>query len=183
MKTTISVLSVNEMKIIKQVNLVIQNRNKIDITAGIILYEREFSETYTFEEKKKDEKDFFHFSTYPKQEDYPNDHLDSLILETIKTDFPKAQFKSNLLFSSSDVEHYDNLTKRPFEKAELNCIPDFSGIDLSRLPTTTFKGFRKEINIYVDGSSEVIKNRIFKGYCDFRNHEQIYDRLDAIKFL
>lgn len=50
MKKTITVLSVNEMKIIKQINLVIQNRNEIDITAGIILYEGEFSETYSSED-------------------------------------------------------------------------------------------------------------------------------------
>lgn len=183
MKTTVNVLPVNEMKIIKQVNLVIQNRNEIDITAGIILYEREFSDTYRLKEKKNNEKDFFHFSTYPKQKDYPNDDLDVLILEAIKTDFPKVQFKSDLLFSSADVEHYNNLTKRPSETADLTFIPDFSGIDISQLPRTTFYGFRKKINIYVNGSSEVIKNRIFKGHCDFQRHEQIYDRLDTIKFL
>ncbi|MEJ4087066.1 hypothetical protein [Galbibacter orientalis] len=182
MKTTITVLPVHEMKIIKQVNLVIQNRNGIDVTVGFILYDRKFSETYKFKDKTKDEKDFFHFITYPKQEDYPSDDLDSLILEAINSDFPKAQVKSNLLFSSSDVEYYENLINRPSEKAELNFIPDFSGIDISRLPNKSFKGFRKEINIYVDGSTEIIKNRVFKGYCDFENHEQIYDRLDEIYF-
>jgi hypothetical protein len=185
MKTTISVLPVNEMKIIKQVNLVIQNRNGIDDTAGIILYERRFSATYRFQEKNKDEdeKDFFHFATYPKQADYPSDDLDLLIFEAIKADFPKAQVISNLLFSSSDIEHYSNLTNRPSEKADLTFIPNFSGIDLNRLPNKTFSGFRKYINIYVNGSSEVIKSRVFKGYCDFENHEEIYVRLDGIKFL
>ncbi len=182
MKTTIKVLPVNEMKIVKQINLQIQNRNGIDITAGIILYYREISDTYKFNKKKKEDRDFFHFINYPGQEDYPNDDLDNLILQAIKFDFPKAKINSDLLFSTSDVERYENLTKRPYEKAELTFIPDFSGIDLNQLPKKSFTGFRKQINIYVDGSGELIKNRFFKGYCDFMNHEAIYDRLDQIEF-
>jgi hypothetical protein len=170
------------MKIIKQIDLIIQNRNEIDVAAGIILYEREFSESYGFKEKQKEEKDFFHFVNYPKQEDYPHDDLDSMILEAIKLDFPKVIVKSDLLFSSRDVEHYEHLTNRPHEVAELNFIPDFTGIKLEELPQKSFNGFRKEIKIYVNGSTEVIKNRGFRGYCDFETHEEIYERLDKISF-
>lgn len=183
MRTTITVLPVSEMKIIKQINLVIQNRNEIDITAGIILYEREFSQTYKFKEKAKEKRDNSHFTRYPKQEDYPNDNLDLLILQAVMSEFSLAEVKNDLLFASSDVEHYTNLTIRPSEKAELNFIPDFSGIDLERLPRKSFPGFRKQISIYANGNTEVIRNRVFKGYCHFENYEDIYDKLERIKFL
>lgn len=183
MKKTITVLPVNEMKIIKQINLVIQNRNEIDITAGIILYEREFSEIYKFKEKPEEENDFFHFINYPKQEDYPSDELDSRILKAINLDFPRAQIKSDLLFSSSDVEHYKNITTRPFEKAELTFVPDFSGMNLNLLPRKSFTGFSKHITIYLNGSTEMIRDRIFKGLCPYENHLEFYDQLDEIKFL
>lgn len=184
MKTriTVTILPTSEMKIIKQINLVSPNCNGIDVTVGIILYEREFSETYKFKEKSEEENNTLNLTRKTKQEDYPNDDLDLRILEAVKLDFPKAQLNSDLLFSTSHVEHYNNLAKRPSEKAELTFIPDFSGINLESLSRKSFEAFRKQINIYAHGNTELIKNRMFRGYCDLENHEIFYERLNKINF-
>lgn len=67
MNNTITVLPIDEMRIVKRIDLLTQNKNNIEIRIGFIVYEREFSPDYKFVEKKKDEKDFLYLSTYPNK--------------------------------------------------------------------------------------------------------------------
>ncbi len=183
MNNTITVLPVEQVKIVKRIDLLTQNKNNIEIRIGFIVYEREFSPDYKFVEKKKDEKDFLYLSTYPKQEDYPSDEIDELILLSIKNTFSNSRIHSELLFSSFDTDNLNRLIKRPNEKANFIVRPEFYGQDLVFLVGKSFKAFIKNINVYVDGSSELIKLLTFNGYCKFENHEEVYSRLDKIKFL
>lgn len=183
MNNTITVLPIEEMRIVKRIDLLTQTKHNIEIRMGFILYEREFSPDYKFIENKKEEKDFLYLSTYPKQEDYPSDEIDELILSSIKSAFSNAQIHSELLFSTFDTDNLNRLVKRPNEKANFIVRPEFYGQDLAFLVGKSFKSFFKEINVYVDGSSELIKHLTFNGYCKYEKHEEVYSRLDKIKFL
>ncbi len=184
MKNTFKVLPTSEMKIIKKIELIISNSNNIDIIVGFIIYKRELSSNYNFIQQTKNEKSFHYLLKYPKHDEYPEDNIDQLILETIQKEFPKARLRNSLLFSTSDVEYYDKLIKRPYEEAELIIEPDFWGMEIQELEGKTIRRFCKNINIYVNHSKESIKNITFKGNCDFTNREDIYNQLEyKIEFL
>ena len=57
------------------------------------------------------------------------------------------------------------------------------GQDLERLVGKEFEVFRKDLRIYVEGSSELIKNIVFYGQCNFEKSKEIYNKLDKIIFI
>ncbi|TSE03930.1 hypothetical protein [Aquimarina algiphila] len=166
------------MKVIKKVELVTSNSNGTGIISGFIIYERGLSKDYKFTKGNKKGSTFQYLSTYPRQEDYPKDDLDHIILEAIKTEFPEARLKNKLLFSSSDTEYYKKITERPFEVANFLVEPDFSGIELEQFSNKTINVFSESINIYNNNiSMDLIKNKTFRGSCDFNDREKVYDRI------
>lgn len=183
MDNTIKILPIEEMRIVKRVDIIARDRYNFDTRIGFVIYERQFRPDYKFAEKEKSENEFLNLTSYPRQEDFPSDEIDELILSTIKLTHPKSQIHNELLFSSFDVDSLNNLINRPAEKANLIIRPEFYGQDLEFLVGKSFKAFLKSVNIYVDGSSELIKNLAFYGCCNFKSHEVIYARLDKIKFL
>ncbi len=183
MKNTFTVLPIEQMKIIKRINFVTENKFNQDIIIGFIIYERNLSPTYKFDSKKTDENRFSYLVSYPKQESYPNDEIDNLILNTVKGIYPKSLVHNELLFSSIDVENLERLVKRPNEKTIFIISPDFSEMDVTDLIGKQFNCFRKSVNIYVDSSSDLIKNISLSGKCEFNRHNEIYKLLDTITFL
>jgi len=183
MENKFKILSLDEVKIIKRVNIVTHNRLGNEITIGFILYERNFSDNYKFKETKEEDKDFTYFIYYPRQEDFPFDEIDNLILETIQSNYPKSFTENKLIFTTSDIEQLKNLVKRPFEKSKLIIRPDFTGQEYEKLISIEFKTFYKDIRIFFEGSSQLIKGLYFYGNCDFEKREEIYQKLDEIKFI
>ncbi|MCT4583109.1 MAG: hypothetical protein N4A35_16985 [Flavobacteriales bacterium] len=184
MNKTQTVLPVSEMKIIKRINIVSQNWHPENLPIGFIIYERNFTEEYKILPEEKDSNNLSNLiSGYPKQENYPHDEIDELILNTVKTEYPKSFVQNKLVFTSSDIEYFDNLIKRPFEKALFRIKPDFSNLDLSLLSGQEFECINQEINVYVDHSSELIKNIFLDGNCDFDHHKALFRALKTIKFL
>ncbi|MBQ0733894.1 hypothetical protein [Aquimarina celericrescens] len=184
MTNTFKILPTSEMKIIKKIELITSNSNDMDIVAGFIIYKRELSSKYSFTEQTKNRNSLHRPLKYLKHDEYPKDNIDQLILETIQKEFPKARLRNNLLFSTSDVEYYDKLIKRPYEEAELIIEPDFLGMEIQEPESKIITRFWRNVNIYVNHSKESIKNITFKGNCDFTNREHICDQLEyKIEFL
>lgn len=184
MNKTITVLPIEEMRIVKRIDLLIQNKNNIEIRTGFIVYLREFSPDYKLLAKKKEEKGFLNLSTNLKQEDYPSDEIDELILSSIKNTFSNARIHSEDLFSSFDTDNLKRLIERPSEKANFIVRPELYGQVLELPVSKSFNPFFKNIiNVYVDGPSELIKQLTFNGFCKFENHQEVYSSLNKIKFL
>ncbi len=150
--------------------------------SSIILYEREFSKNYKFKETKEEEKDFSYFISYPRQEDFPTDYIDNLILQAIQNNFPKSFIENQLIFTTSDIKQFKNLINRPFENSTITIRPDFAGQEYEKLIGVEFKAFYKDIRIFVDGSSQLIKGLNFYGNCNFEKRNEIIQRLEEIKF-
>ncbi len=183
MKTEIKILQKEYVKIVKRISIVSQNRFDNDIVIGYLLYERNFSPDYRFDSKQNEEKESFIIGPYPRQEDFPKDELDDLVLKIVCSKYPKSLLHNVLLFSTSDVAMIENWTNKPCEQLEINIAPDFSGYNLEMLSGRMFTQYRRKVNVYVDGSSEMIKNIILFGHCDLNRHDQIYDLLDNLVFL
>ncbi len=183
MRNKIKILPPEEMKIIKKINLVSKIRFETDVIIGFFLYERELSDNYKFKEKKKEERDFLYLSTYPKQEDFPEDLIDNVLFETIKINYPKSNLHNDFLFTTSDVENLTNLINQPYQVSALIIRPDFSGQRLERLVGMEFEAFTKMVNLYTSFPAEITKDLVFYGTCNFEKHKEIYNILEGIKFI
>lgn len=53
MNNTITVLPIEEMRIIKRIDFLTLNKNNVEIRIGFIVYEREFNPDYKFVQNKK----------------------------------------------------------------------------------------------------------------------------------
>jgi glycerophosphoryl diester phosphodiesterase len=180
---TIKILPVDEMRIVKRINIISQTQFDPEAVIGYVFYERQFSQDYKLAERIKNENDPFNLAPYPTQKDFPNDEIDEIILNAVREKFSKSSVRDEIMFSTFDIDQLNNFINRPSAKANFIVKPDFNGQDLNWLVGRSYNTFAKEINIYVNGSLKLIENLAFWGICDFARHEEIYTRLDLIKFL
>lgn len=182
MKETFKMLEISEYKFVKTINIVGKNQLGNDFIFGFIIYERNLHPDYKFKSKDNDEKDWFKSFNYPNQSDYPNDEIDNLLLSAIQERNENSYTESKLLYNSSHIEGLINKTNRPSEKAILLIEPNLAGKDLYKLPNNSITMFKKKINVFVKGSSELIKNLRFEAYCNYDRQDEIYDKLNEIEF-
>ena len=170
--TNLISFSIGCPKIVKTINLV--NENDI---FGFLKYLRDITPEYRLEEKNQRNI----MDLYPYQEMYPNDEIDEILLNAVKDKYPRSILYNSLLIDQTDVDKLYASISYPFETADIIVKPDFSGISL--YPGQSIPCFKKEITIYSDLSTKMIKNLGFWGQCNFQQSEEIYNRLDQIKFL
>lgn len=171
----INLLDVKEWKIMKEITLVSDNSHNQEI--GVICYLRKVDEKYHLDEDP--ETDMF---DYPKQELFPEDDLDKIILSSIKKLFPKSSVQNRLLLFDTDRDMVDTIRQTSRQTAIFDVMPFWTQNDLAKY-ANGFEIFRKEINIYQRYTKESIKNNRFIGYCDFVSCQDTYKRLDEIEFL
>ena len=115
MKTkTIEGLNIEDCRVLKEI-FIIGDRNFGESTIGQIFYKRKINENYNFiKQKEYDERKENTLlekllEGYPKQENYPNDELDDLILSGIKQQYPKSKIKNSLILFNIDLENLEIL--------------------------------------------------------------------------
>lgn len=178
----ITVLPIDEMRVIKQIFIVTESRQNNEISIGHILYERKFTTNYKFKETPKEERNFDYYLEYPKQDSYPNDQLDHLILQSIRNTYPKSVIRNHSVICNVDKEKIEVLRNRLTEKSSIKITPGFSDIDIYNIAGKQYKWIEKEITIYADSIFEEFKNPWFFGYYDV-NESEILERIMEIKFL
>lgn len=174
---TITILPLDKMRVLKQV-IILKN----DISIGYILYERKLSPDYKFVETPEDEKDFNYYFEYPKQESFPKDNLDDIILQTIRNKYPKSITYNHSIICNVDEDKIKTLKNRATEKGSIQITPDFSKVDLSTLAGQQFEQYYIDVNIYADFRLEDIKNLFFYGNYDM-DDDFIINELRKIEFI
>lgn len=122
---TIKFLPLDQMRILKQIFIVNENKYDREVAVGYILYERKLTKEYKFSETPKEERDFRYYLEYPRQDSYPNDEVDDLILQSIKNTYPKSYLKNHSIICNVDTEKYDVLKKPENQPSVINVSPDF----------------------------------------------------------
>lgn len=179
---TITVLPLEEIRVLKQIIIVNDSQKNDEISLGYILYERKMSQDYKFNETPKEKRDFKYYLDYPKQESFPNDKVDDIFLQSIKNRFPKSKLKNHLIICNVDLEKIKMLQNQPNESSQIQITPDFSVVDLSTIAGKQFEQAFKQIKIYADFRLEDIKNLAFFGYYDL-NDVEIINKIQEIKFI
>ncbi|MGE6355331.1 hypothetical protein ACQKCJ_15800 [Flavobacterium sp. NPDC079362] len=177
----VNVLPQNEIRIIKEIIIVSDQENR-DTSLGSIFYERYFSSEYKIEEIEEENRDFTYYLNYPKQEYFPIDDLDGIILQSIKNSFPKSSIRNFIYFSTGDVERLENLKNRPIEKTTIMFSPLLISQNYQTLSNSSQQFYRPEINIYRDSKKQDVENIAFFGNFDL-NDRTILSRLRDINFI
>lgn len=178
---TIKLLDQKDWKIVKEISVVSTNQFGVEITIGVIIYDRQITSDYKLNDDPEPNQ-IKRLIDYPKQELFINDELDELILNAVKSKFPKSFMISHQVLWDSDEKRFDYFLKRPCEKAMLEIRPVFSSIDLYNIKGKTFPVFNKEINIYQDFTLESIKFHFFTANCDFERSGSLITELNRIVF-
>lgn len=177
----VSVLPQNEIRIIKEIIVVSDHENK-DASLGSIFYERDFTSEYKLEEIMPEKRDFTYYLNYPKQEYFPVDDLDGIILQSIRNSFPKSIVRNFIYFSTADVQRLKNLKNRPTEESTILFSPVLFAQDYRTLSNSTQHFYCPKINIYRDAKKEDVENLAFFGNYDL-NDKTILSRLRDVNFL
>lgn len=164
---TIKFLPTGQMKIVKEILIVDVNQDGNEFVIGSLMYERILSTDYKFIEVPENQRDFSCYIDYPKQDLYPNDNVDNLILQSIQNSFPKSLVKNHTLLCNVDEEKIRILKNKKVESGVIRITPDFSGIDIYNKQTQQLRMIQQEVNIY---TFRTLPNALF-----FYGHYDIAD--------
>jgi hypothetical protein len=178
----IKMLDFKDWKILKEINIVSMNSYGQELVIGKLLYLREVRKDYYLKEDTE-ENELLRLLQYPKQELFPHDELDEILLNSIKTQFPNSTVFNSTVSFNSDLKKIETIAKVPKHPATLEVRPDFSQVDVSKLIGKDLNVFIKQINIYQYFTQESITGKYFTGVCDYNRHEEIYNKLETIEIL
>lgn len=175
-------LDFQDWKIMKEISIVSNNSYEQEIVIGVIGYLRKVQRDYYLQEDPEENK-FLRLLNYPKQELFPQDTIDDIILNAVKDQYPKSFVRNTQISFNSDLEKIKIITQVPKQNAKLEVRPNFSQVDLSTLVGKELNFFIKDINIYQHFTSDSIKGKYFTGICDFQSQTDVYKKLDQVEFL
>ena len=172
-------------RIVKEITIISENASNSDII-GSIIYSRKLSDEYKLnEDEEKYEYKYKKSLNYPKQELFPSDESDQIILKSIQVKYPKSIIKNYIeIFEDYEGKGYHFILKQPSVSVIFEVIPDFSTLNLNILSSENvkFNCFHKEIKIYKVSGSKSIDNTNFTTECNLDGHEEIFSRLSEIEF-
>lgn len=179
---TIKMLDFQDWKIMKELNIVSQTSYDQEIVIGVIAYLRNIHKDY-YLKNDPEPNEFLRLLNYPKQELFPQDYLDEIILNSIKDKYPKSFVRNTEISFDSDEEKIKIITQVPKHTARFEVRPNFSQVDLSKFVGQTLNFFIKDINIYQHFTADSIKGKYFTGICDFGTQSETYQKLNELEFL
>lgn len=178
---TISFLPIEEMRILKQIIIVSDFPKDRELSVGYIVYERILTDRYKFKETNKKSDGFDYLIDFPKQELYPHDDVDDIILQAVKNLYPKSTLRNHHLIFNVDRENIDRLKDRQTVTSQISFTPDFSSLNILSVGRRSFDGLVKQVTIYNDFSLDYIRNIAFNGYYNLKD-QHILNKLNPIVF-
>lgn len=180
---TISPLSGDEQKILKRITL-ISSRNNYDVEFGNIFYTRPLTTEYRFTKQETEgetqtERIVRLIKGYHRQEDYPSDEVDSIILNAIKNNFPRSVVKNDTILFNTDLSKIELLKRRRGVKVEIYFSHEIDSI--YDFPVNAFKALKGQLNVYGCSDPKFIEGQIFYAYYNTSN-TSIIDKLKLVRF-
>jgi predicted aldo/keto reductase-like oxidoreductase len=129
-KKTISWLELKDMRILKQI-ILISNKAIGDYEVGQILYTRPLSKEYRFKKLSNEEKETNSFDRMfnNDQNKYPVDKMDLMILDAVKSKFPKSVCNSDTILFNTDIEKLLILKNKQVSKSIFHFQPAFESFE------------------------------------------------------
>lgn len=179
-RVSLSFLPAENWRILKQINLISAGTNGNLFSVGIIIYERPFSPHYKMKEISNEEKDFTYYLNYPKQEIFPSDDVDRIILNGVRSLYPNSIVVNDIICSSIDLEKIGYIQNRPSQEAHMTLSPDFSNI----YPNINerYDCLKIAFKVYTNFSSRHLQSLFFIGRYGL-DKPGILDKVEKVVFL
>lgn len=119
--STIHVLPENEIYLVRKISLFDKSDRRKQPIMGTLIYARRFDKirNYIMHPHPMDQ---FNRCVYGyKEDEYPHDILDDLILDTMRNLFPKAERKSEILMFNVDKDKYEYIRVN-YKKTEIKLM-------------------------------------------------------------
>lgn len=111
--SAIALLPFEQWRFIKRINIVAPRGPERNLEVGYIIYERRFRADYKLRERQNGESEFNHLLTFDKQENFPQDYLDNIILDGIRQDYPDSYVSNYMITADCDLKTIDVLQQLP----------------------------------------------------------------------
>ncbi|MFA0960350.1 hypothetical protein AB9P05_00940 [Roseivirga sp. BDSF3-8] len=181
-------LKINEMKVLKQI-IIISDRKNGETELGSILYTRPLTENYNFKKQQEEdekEKDSDSWSRllqeYSKQKNYPNDRIDEIILEAVKSSYPKSIVRNDSILFNVDSEKIDVFKNRMVIPATIYFSPEFTHVgNFYDFVGKEFRAPKANVNVYSFFKPEFLEGHIF--YASYNaSEENVLEDLKTVEF-
>ncbi len=182
----ITFLDQNEWRIIKNIHIISDTKYG-ETVIGNIFYKRFITDNYKLKkQKEEDDKNggVSFIRDYPRQENYPQDDIDMLIFNSIKSLYPKSQVTNDLLLFNTDKRNLELWKNRPKFDSKLFFTPifeDYSVDNLVKLKSDEFINSEIPIKIYTFNPNEFIANTNFNIRYPL-NRKELITKITQIEF-
>lgn len=178
---TIRGLDSSEWRVLKEIKLLGRIGHEVTGVMGTLLYTRPLTPEY----KPKERPDVCRFQKCLyglRQEDYPNDWFDEMILDAVKAQFPESMTRSELILFDVDFEKIERLKNQRIISAEISVTPDLQDVDPRANEGRRFEIRSLALNVYtMYPREEVLQNLLF--FANYRvSDKDLADVLSSVKF-
>ena len=181
------ILPFEEVGVAKIIRIIKRDYNGVNIT-GDIMYFRHLTLEYTFKKKEEveevsDVENFNKNLAGIQQNTFPEDEIDKLILQAVRTDYPESRVINKLIFSTDDREYLDYRKTNPKMQVLIRILPKINHNDPAKW--FLYDGreiFAKELTIYIDwADTNLFNNEAFNLYYDISYESGIKNLMDKLK--
>ncbi|MFT4073198.1 MAG: hypothetical protein QM654_14890 [Dysgonamonadaceae bacterium] len=177
------ILSVEEVGIAKIIRITKRNSNGVNIT-GDIMYFRHLTPSYTFKKKEETASDVENFNKNLagiQQNTFPEDEIDVLILQAVRTKYPECNVFNQFILFVSEKESLNYYKGMPQAQSLIHILPNINHNDPSKWFLYDGKEiFTKALTIYIDWTdSSLFNNEAFNLYYDISYESEIKDMMET----
>lgn len=179
--SSIRVLDASEWRVLKEITLLGQIGKGTKELEAILLYTRPLTPEY--KPKECHDASSFEMRVHGrKQEDYPNDWFDEMILDAVKAQFPQSKVRSDLILFDAVLERVERQKNKGVVATTILVSPDFQGVDPWANEGREFKRYSLALNVYtMYPTEEILQNLQF--YADYStSEEELVGVLASVKF-
>lgn len=139
--------------IAKIIRITKRDFNGVNIS-GYLIYFRHLTPRYTFKKKEEIASDVENFNKNIvgiQQNSFPEDEIDNLILQAVRTEYPECRASNNLIIFNTQRESLNYYKRMPQVHSLIRILPKIDHYEPSKW--FLYDGreiFTKELTIYVD---------------------------------
>lgn len=104
------------------------------------------------------------FEEYPRQKDYPQDEIDSLILMAIRDRYPESRLHNKLIVFNVDRDNVNRLMDPPSEEGKITLTPFVTPEALKNNPNAEYYRYEIPINLYASFPYKDYQRYFFKSF-------------------
>lgn len=179
--SAIELLPFDRWRFLKRIDVVVPYGPARDLKAGYLLYERPFAAGYEMRRRRADESELDYLLTFDRNENFPHDYLDGIILDGIRRDYPSSNVSNYLIAADSDLKTVDLLQQQP--RKEFTFAFNGSGPQ-EQLIADARRGIahyyiRQQVPFYLTSFASFADHVVSAtASFDFEHEQEVYGRFD-----